>query len=424
MKKLDKVYNKDYSLKAFYVIATALSIFILGLVIYYLSGKVGGALSFVSAVLKPLVLGLGLTYLLSPVVRLFENKVFGSLKKQSLRKTASVVLTFVIILAGIGLIIGIIAFTVGKSLSSFNPADIKDLIAALSDEFSRFWSTIEKQLASMNISLGKLGDVLGRIFNGVKSGATTLLFATIFAIYFLLDEAILSYWTDVFNVFTDEKTRGEVRLFAHDANRVFSGYIRGQSIDALIVGTLASAALLIGGVPYAVVIGILTGVGNLVPYVGPVVGFGSLIIVCLAEGSIKHLIIGGIVLAIVMFVDGNIINPRMLSSNVEVHPVLVIVALLAGGKVGGLVGMLVAVPVAALLKLQFDRFVAKKKLKKALGLDAVKTTEQQGTAEEAATEGKAEESSQAAEISEVTEGTSEEASETSETAEENSADLV
>ena len=62
-----------------------------------------------------------------------------------------------------------------------------------------------------------------------------------------------------------------------------------------------------------------------------------------------------------MFIDGNVINPRMLSSNVEVHPVLVIVALLAGGKVGGVVGMLVAVPVAALLKLQFEKYVSKRK---------------------------------------------------------------
>ena len=62
-----------------------------------------------------------------------------------------------------------------------------------------------------------------------------------------------------------------------------------------------------------------------------------------------------------MFIDGNIINPRMLSSNVEVHPVLVIVALLAGGRVGGVVGMLVAVPVAALLKLQFERYIDKRK---------------------------------------------------------------
>ena len=97
------------------------------------------------------------------------------------------------------------------------------------------------------------------------------------------------------------------------------------------------------------------------PYVGPVVGFGSLIIVSLAEGSIAKLVIGAVILAAVMFIDGNVINPKMLSSNVEVHPVLVIVALLAGGKVGGVVGMLVAVPVAALLKLQFDKYVEKRR---------------------------------------------------------------
>ena len=126
---------------------------------------------------------------------------------------------------------------------------------------------------------------------------------------------------------------------------------------------LVSLALLIAGIPYAVVIGILTGLGNLVPYVGPVVGFGSLIIVCLAEGSISHLVVGGIILAAVMFIDGNIINPRMLSSNVEVHPVLVIIALLAGGNIGGVVGMLIAVPVAALLKLQFEKYVEKRRAK-------------------------------------------------------------
>jgi len=92
-----------------------------------------------------------------------------------------------------------------------------------------------------------------------------------------------------------------------------------------------------------------------------VVGFGSLIIVSLAEGSITKLLIGSAILAAVMFIDGNVINPRMLSSNVEVHPVLVIVALLAGGKVGGVVGMLVAVPVAALLKLQFEKYVEKRR---------------------------------------------------------------
>ena len=365
MKRLDKYYNKEYSLKSIYVVKTALMIFVLGWVVYYLGGKLGGAVSFVSAVFKPLVLGLVFTYLFSPLVRILEKKLFGSMKNRTGRRAAAVILTFTIIIAVFGFVFGIIAFTVSKSLTSFNPAQIKDYVVLLSDQFARFWTTIEKQLSSMNINLGSAGDKLGRIFNGVRSGASTLLFAFIFAAYFLLDERIFAYWGGVLDTFTSEKTRAKLHQFAEDADRVFSGYIRGQAMDACLVGVLVSIALLIAGVPYAVVIGILTGIGNLVPYVGPVVGFGSLIIVCLAESSLSDLLIGAIILVAVMFIDGNVINPRMLSSKVEVHPVLVIVALLAGGKIGGVVGMLVAVPVAALLKLQFEKFVEIRKNSKA-----------------------------------------------------------
>lgn len=359
MKKLEKLYNSKYSQISIYAIKTVLIIFVLGMLIYYLSGKIGGAASFMAAVLKPLVLGLVLTYLLSPIVGMLETGLFASLQKPAARRVAAVVLTLMIVLAVVGLILGVVAVTVSRSLSGFNPADVKEYLVVLSDQFSKFWTTIEEQLASMNINLGSVGDMLGRILSGVKNGASTLLFAVIFAIYFLIDDGIGKYWGAVLEAVASRETRLKMKQFAADADRVFSGYIRGQAIDALIVGTLSSIALLIAGVPYALVIGILTGLGNLVPYVGPVVGFGSLIIVCLAEGAVSKLVIGGIILALVMFIDGNIINPRMLSSTVKVHPVLVIVALLAGGKVGGIVGMLVAVPVAALLKEQFEKSIKK-----------------------------------------------------------------
>ena len=363
MKRLKELYNREYSLISIYTVKTALMIFVLGMIIYYLAGKTGSVLAFISAVLKPLVLGLVFTYLLRPLVKRIETKLQGLIKKETPAKVIAVVLSFVIVFMVIGLIFGIIAVTVTKSLSSLNPAEMKKYLILLSDQFSKFWTTIEQQLASMNINLGSVGDMLGKIFGGVKSGASTVLFAMIFAIYFLLDEKLRIYWADVLDTFTSRKTREKLHQFVADADRVFSGYIRGQATDALIVGVLVSVALLIAGVPYAVVIGILTGIGNLVPYVGPVVGFGSLIVVCLAEGSVRHLIVGGIILAAMMLIDGNVINPKIVSNSVEVHPVLVIVALLAGGRIGGIVGMLVAVPVAALLKLQFDKSIAKRKQK-------------------------------------------------------------
>ncbi len=361
MRKLEKYYNKEYSMISIYVVKTAMAIFILGMIIYYLAGKTGAAVSFVSGVLKPLVLGLALTYLLSPLVKKLETKLFASFRNEKTGRLAAVILTFAIILIALFVILGIIVVTITKSISSFNVEDIKMLLLGLADQFSRFWTTIEKTLASMNINLGSAGDFLRGIFNGVKDGASTLLFASIFAIYFLFDDSIAKYWRGILDAFTSAQTRAKMSAFASDANRVFSGYIRGQSMDALLVGVMVSIAMLLARIPYALVIGILTGIGNLVPYVGPVVGFGSLIIVSLAEGSITKLIIGVAILAVVMFIDGNVINPRMLSSNVEVHPVLVIIALLAGGKVGGVVGMLIAVPVAALLKLQFEKYVDRRR---------------------------------------------------------------
>ena len=361
MNRFKKYYNKKYFQISIYAIGTALSVFVLGLIIYYLAGKSGTALSFVSGVIKPLVLGLAFTYLLSAIVAKIEKKLQASFGKLGFSRALAVVLTYFIIFAALLCLLGIMVVTITKSLSALNLEDIRLMLIGLADQFSKFWDTIEKTLSGLNINLGSMGDFLGGVFNGIKEGAATLLFATIFAIYFLIDRNIFIYWKDVLQTFTSEDTRTKLNAFAADANRVFSGYIRGQSLDALLVGTMVSIAMLIAGIPYALVIGILTGIGNLVPYVGPVVGFGSLIIVSLAEGSISKLIIGVVILAIVMFIDGNVINPRMLSSNVEVHPVLVIVALLAGGKIGGVVGMLVAVPVAALLKLQFEKYVDRKK---------------------------------------------------------------
>ena len=101
-----------------------------------------------------------------------------------------------------------------------------------------------------------------------------------------------------------------MRTAVRDADRVFSGYIRGQLLDALFMMVVVSIALLLLNVKFAVIIGVLTGIGNLVPYVG-----------------------------------------------VKVHPMLVIIALLLGSKIGGLAGMILAVPVAALLKLWLDRWI-------------------------------------------------------------------
>ena len=364
MKFFKQFYDEKYSKLSLYIIKTTLMIFVMGLIIYFFSSEAKNILGFIVAILGPLVLGMALAYLLEPLVEFFENRVFYNVKNEKKARVISVAVTFTMILIVVILILLALIMTVTRSIDKIEIKDLTEFVNMITNDFSQFWASVEEQLAKFNINLGSIGTILSNIFNNVSSGASTLLFANIFAIYFLLDSHIAEYWEEVLKVFTSEETRAKLAEFSKDADRVFSGYIRGQSIDAFIVGALVTVALLILRVPYAMVIGLLTGIGNLIPYVGPIIGFASLAIVAISEGSMFHLAAGGAILGLVMAIDGNIINPKLLSDNVEIHPVLVLVALIAGGEIGGVLGMLLAVPCAALIKLQFERFVERKRLEK------------------------------------------------------------
>ena len=116
--------------------------------------------------------------------------------------------------------------------------------------------------------------------------------------------------------------------------------------------------------PYGVMIGVMVGIGNLIPYMGPVVGYGLTLVAGIVTGNIETMIIGLVIIGTIQVVDGAVINPKLLSNSIEIHPMLVILALLAGNKIGGFVGMIGAVPVAALIKLWFERAVEYRKNEK------------------------------------------------------------
>ena len=380
MKFFKQFYDEKYSKLSLYIIKTTLMIFVMGLIIFTFYSKTRNILNFFVAILGPLILGMALAYLLEPLVEFFENRVFYSINNEKKARVISVAVTFTMILIFVVLILLALIMTVTRSIDKIEVKDLTEFINMITNDFSKFWASVEAELAKFNINLGNIGTILSNVFNNVSSGASTLLFANIFAVYFLLDSHIAEYWQNVLDVFTSEETRKKLADFSKDADRVFSGYIRGQSIDAFLVGVMVTIALVILRVPYAVVIGRITGIGNLIPYVGPILGFASLAVVAISEGSMFHLAAGGAVLGLVMAIDGNIINPKLLSDNVEIHPVLVIVALIAGGEIGGVLGMLLAVPCAALLKLQFDRFIERRRAEneieqKAEKKEAKKTTD-------------------------------------------------
>lgn len=360
MKKFWDSLDKKYVKICGYASATVIiTIIILGLL--YSSGVFWVRLwSIFTAVLKPVVIGGIISYLLKPIVDRFDD-FFNRNKYHRWSRYLSILLSFLLILAIIALIIVILVLTIYKNVSAINVDTIIGLADLIQNDTENLYTAIDNLLKSVGLSISRFSDLLFRAVISVKDIITGLFFGIIFSIYFMMDgRRIKDYWKRAFAIITGKKNEERVEQFWHDADRIFSGYLRGQFIDASIVCVLTGVVFLIVGVPEALLIALLVGIGNLIPYVGPIVGYCAVTLVCLATGSYHELVVGLVSLLIIMVIDGNVINPRLLSSNIKIHPLLVVAALIGGGALGGFVGMLVAVPVAALLKLYFDRFLNKK----------------------------------------------------------------
>lgn len=350
--------DKKYTKIAIYTIVTIIIAFICCILLSLSGPFFRKVFSVIGLVLKPIIAGGVIAYLLEPVVQWIQKKLKFS-------RPVSVIGTFVIIVILILALLVMAGLFLGEQISSINFNDIGNLISSFSDQISDIEIKVQDWLASHSIDIKAITGGVGSFVSGITGAASDIFFSIIFAIYFLLDsDRIQRYWDRIRKIFIKPETQAKVHEILMDADKCFSGYIRGQFLDAVLVGIVTFIAMLICQVPYPFVIGLFTGAGNLIPYVGPVIGFATLFIVCLIENAWSKLLVGGIILAILLFVDGNIINPKLLSSSIEIHPLLVFAAMIAGSAVGGLLGMLVAVPLAALIKIEFDKYIDKKEAEK------------------------------------------------------------
>ncbi len=376
--KLDPKYTKI----SLYVIGTTAAIFILfrlSLNLGNVLSAIGNWLDWIFTLLTPVFWGFMLAYLLKPAVDKIEAKLsslpFFQKKKKSPRSLAvSITFLIIVILLVIGLSLLVSSLT--KEIKVADADSLIQLVNYVSQSLQSFYKALLNSLDSLNIDsqalqeyINKIGNILANSIAGVgnnlvvsaqniSSFITNLLFTIIFSIYFLNDgKRIHSYWDKFANVVFSKKVRSVWAFIVKEADRVFSGYIRGQMIDAFVMFIVISVTLSIVGVKYAFIIGALAGFGNLIPYVGPFIAYGSTIVVTLVSGDFKTMVIAYIALFIVQTIDGNIINPKLLGNNVDVHPMLVVISLIIGQAAFGLLGMLFAVPVAALCKVLFEKIM-------------------------------------------------------------------
>ncbi|MHB8127471.1 MAG: AI-2E family transporter [Mobilitalea sp.] len=383
MKWKDKL-NTKYMQISLYVIITVVIIYSLSLILKnapIITREIVEKLSWILGVIKPVIFGFVFAYLMDPVVKFFEGK-FQKLKNVKLfrklvapRTWAAFTSVMLLVIAVAGLI-SMLVFTVTNQLRLANLDDIVKLSKEYSNSFQEFYNTILEKLKELDIqsqefqqymntattyimnTLKGFTDSTLNMVSNISGYLTTIIFSFIIGFYFMIDgRMFMSYISKICKALFSEKTNKNMLGTMQDLDKVFSGYIRGQLTDAFVMMLLISIVLSITGVKFAIVIGILAGVGNLIPYFGPIVAYISTTIVCLMNGDIKTWIISLIALFIIQALDGNLIGPKLLSKSIQIHPLIIIISLIFGSALGGLMGMLLAVPVGAYIKLIIVRFV-------------------------------------------------------------------
>lgn len=145
-----------------------------------------------------------------------------------------------------------------------------------------------------------------------------------------------------------------------NGNKIFFNFLSGQFIDAVVVAIMMSIVLLILKVKYAIMLGVIIGLFNLIPYFGAIFGVIIAALITVLTGGWRQAIIMTIVIIIIQQLDANIINPRITSSKLHVSPLLNIFAVTIGGAYFGAIGMFIAVPVAVLIKLMLEDYIKNK----------------------------------------------------------------
>ena len=333
-----------------------------------------------SVLLKPLVIGFAIAYLLYPLDNFFQRqllKIPWFRKKRFSARGLAVGMTAILVAGILAVSLSAIVSTVTRELTVFHVDDIDRLLSSLQSSMNSFYNSVIRVMHNFSISSDQLteyleplqtavvdwaGDLAKSVAGGVRHLPATLsttIFAIIFGVYFQLDgEGLKKYWSHALKAITTWNAYNNIRNFFRDADSVFSDYIRGQLVDATFMAVVVSISLSLVGIRYAIVIGILTGIGNLIPYVGPFVAYGSTILVSLLRWNPRKLIIALIVLFIIQTIDGNVINPKFLSNAIKIHPLLVIASLIIGSAIGGFLGMLLAVPCGALAKIYFEKLIS------------------------------------------------------------------
>lgn len=334
-------------------------------------------------VLSPFVGGFVLAFLLFGPSRWIEGRLLG-LKGKVWPKLARPLALFITYLVFLGLLTAVISLLIPVLVSS-----LTDLVNALPEylrtaqENIQKWVAPDGPLGGLNLQ-DKVNDFYEHLINAVNKLVTTenvmtaikgvgnvasslinVVISFVVSIYMLSGREHLSLaLRRLMSLFIRPRPLARLRHYTRRTGRIFSKYIYGALLDALVVGVVVSIGLLIFRVPYAVLLGMMLGVLNLVPYFGAIVGGVGIVFIALLTNGLPVAVGVAIYIVVTQQVDANILQPRIIGDSVGLRPFYVLLSITLFGGLLGFWGILLGPPLMAVVQMAVrDLYVRREKKK-------------------------------------------------------------
>ncbi len=349
-----------------------LFVVLIGILFYVLLtnfGAVREKIAMVFGVIEPFVAGFAVAYLLNTPVGFFERKVYRKLRwKRGLSITTVYVLAVVVVVVLIDLVLPQVIESVVMLINNLEGylanlnAFVDDLVVRFDLEHEEgidafllsYEDLISKAAQMISTMLPKLVNYGVAIGNGVIAAIT----AIISSVYMLFGKGKLKIQIKsiLFALFATEKVERGLNI-CRRANAIFVGFINGKLLDSLIIGILCFILCTIFRIPLALLISLIVGVTNVIPFFGPFIGAIPSIMILLIVNPLAALKFTILVIVLQQF-DGNLLGPKILGDSTGISAIWVLVAIVVGGGLFGFIGMLLGVPTFAVIYMLMKDYVA------------------------------------------------------------------
>ena len=345
--------------------------------------RITGFLSQLTGILSPFLVGGALAFIQMPIARRVETFLCRTLFRKSLKTRAprvmsavfSVLVVILFLLIFLNILLPQVITSVNalvKQVTAFvneNDDQINTLlkragiISADVDPLNSVWQNILS-------SVGKYADILPTVlrtsYNLVYSVVFKTLIGLIVSFYLLIDSKRMSRkCKQICYALLDKEQAERLILWSRKANRLFAGFTTGKIVDSIVVGIICYIVMLLMGLEYPLLISVIIGVTNVLPFFGPFIGaIPSILILAIVNppSALKF----AIFILVLQQLDGNLIGPKILGDYVGISPMLTMAAILIGSGLMGFVGLIIAVPICALIYALIHTYIEGKLVEKGM----------------------------------------------------------